>query len=171
MDNTQFKLGQALKVTDSPYTPKNFWKERAKSYYLETWNGFDMNELTAATFVFEGYSNADIVHQESAVYALCKELGGARGDEESGRRGYYLTFMIGYLRDFGLSINFLSEPFEATVPWSQVSAVKSNVETTLRCVAQANNLREPLIGLRISQAYDTEYPLSKTRLAQSMHAV
>ena len=38
---------------------------------------------------------------------------------ENGKRGYYLTFVIAYLRDIGFDYGFVSESFETSVPWSK----------------------------------------------------
>ena len=42
------------------------------------------------------------------VYALAKKHKGFRAGAENGERGYFLTFMIGYIRDFGLKYNFIA---------------------------------------------------------------
>ncbi len=34
---------------------------------------------------------------------------------ENGRRGYFLTYMIAYLRDYGFNYGFMAESFETSV--------------------------------------------------------
>ena len=42
---------------------------------------------------------------------------------ESGKRGYFLTYMIAYLRDFGYDFWVMAESFETSVAWKQVRFV------------------------------------------------
>lgn len=42
---------------------------------------------------------------------------------ENGERGYFLTFTIAYLRDLSLLYNFISESFETSVPWANVTTL------------------------------------------------
>jgi alkyldihydroxyacetonephosphate synthase len=44
-----------------------------------------------------------------------------KAGEENGIRGYFLTYVIAYIRDFGANHNFVAESFETSVPWSGVS--------------------------------------------------
>jgi alkyldihydroxyacetonephosphate synthase len=43
-----------------------------------------------------------------------------RAGKENGERGYFLTYVIAYLRDFALLYSFIAESFETSVPWSNV---------------------------------------------------
>jgi alkyldihydroxyacetonephosphate synthase len=43
------------------------------------------------------------------------------GGEANGTRGYFLTYMIAYIRDFGALYNYVAESFETSCPWSNVS--------------------------------------------------
>ncbi len=61
------------------------------------------------------------------VYAIAKNHKGFKAGAENGERGYFLTFMIGYLRDFSLKYNFIAESFETSVPWKDVSKMCSAV--------------------------------------------
>jgi alkyldihydroxyacetonephosphate synthase len=42
------------------------------------------------------------------VYGIAKKHKGFKAGAENGERGYFLTFMIGYLRDFSLKYNFIA---------------------------------------------------------------
>lgn len=55
--------------------------------------------MVACTLAFEG-SAKEVAIQESLVYKVCKKYGGMAAGEENGIRGYFLTFMIAYIRDF-----------------------------------------------------------------------
>ena len=55
------------------------------------------------------------------INTLAKKQKGFRAGAENGERGYFLTFKIGYLRDFGFKYNFIAESFETSIPWKDVS--------------------------------------------------
>ena len=150
------RTGTALKPRARGEGPGSKLKERAKDLYIETWNGFDPSQVAAMTFVYEGASGRQVRRQQAEVLEECRAWGGARGDAESGRRGFFLTFMIAYLRDFGLSLGFLSESFESSVPWASVTSVCEAVKAEICQLAKAQGVKaEPLVGCRVSQAYDT----------------
>ena len=50
--------------------------------------------------------------------ALQKKYGGLSGGAENGIKGYQLTYMIAYIRDFCLHYNIVAESFETSCPWS-----------------------------------------------------
>jgi len=158
VDNAQFKMGQALK---GPAPKKGLKKlkhdlvDRAKKYYVLEYNQFDPDELCAMTLVFEGNDQDRIRHEEACVARICRKYGGIRGGEESAKRGYNLTFMIAYLRDFGLNFNFLSESFETTVKWSDVTLVYDKVMECIRREAAEMGLPQPLVSGRLTQTYDS----------------
>jgi alkyldihydroxyacetonephosphate synthase len=52
--------------------------------------------------------------------------------QENGIRGYFLTFMIAYLRDFGINHSYIGESFETCVPWDRVLLVCNNGKGTER---------------------------------------
>lgn len=43
-----------------------------------------------------------------------------RAGEESGKRGYFLTFSIAYLRDFACDYGVIAESFETSCSWENV---------------------------------------------------
>lgn len=51
-----------------------------------------------------------------------------KAGETNGIRGYFLTFMIAYIRDFAAQYKFAAESFETSVPWSKVGALCANVK-------------------------------------------
>jgi alkyldihydroxyacetonephosphate synthase len=51
-----------------------------------------------------------------------------KAGETNGIRGYFLTFMIAYIRDFAAQYKFAAESFETSVPWSKLGALCSNVK-------------------------------------------
>lgn len=43
-------------------------------------------------------------------------------------KGYFLTFAIAYIRDFGLKHCLIAESFETSCPWGKVSSLITNVK-------------------------------------------
>ena len=80
---------------------------------------FDPNKMSLCTLLFEG-SKIEVETQQKIVYGIAKKYKGFRAGAENGERGYFLTFMIGYLRDFGFKYNFIAESFETSLPWKDV---------------------------------------------------
>jgi alkyldihydroxyacetonephosphate synthase len=86
--------------------------------------------MTAATLLFEG-SQEEVDRQARFVYAIAAKYGGVKvqlvfscflqcspftlllqGGEDNGKRGYFLTYMIAYLRDWGFNYWYIGESFE-----------------------------------------------------------
>lgn len=160
LDNTQFRMGQALK----PPLPREGTAARlahdaldgAKQYYVTQYKGFNPDRLCAMVLLFEGPDAAQLRAAEAAVARICGRYGAVRSGPESGLRGYFLTFMIAYLRDFGLDYGFLSESFETTVAWTDVHVVYERVHARIRREAAAEGVKaEPLVGGRVTQTYDS----------------
>ena len=59
--------------------------------------------------------------------SLAAKYGGLPAGEESGKRGYFLTFVIAYIRDFIMEYNYVAESFETAVPWSTALQVCEQV--------------------------------------------
>ena len=62
---------------------------------------FDPDQMCLCTILFEG-TKEEVSRQQKIIYGFTKKYHGFRAGPENGERGYFLTFMIGYLRDFGL---------------------------------------------------------------------
>jgi len=155
MDNAQFKMGQALKGPTPPGKISSLI-DKAKKFYVLEYHKLDPDHMCAMTLLFEGYDAAQVRESMRQVDSICKRYGGIRAGAESAHRGYNLTWMIAYLRDFGLDFGFISESFETTVPWSQVSQLYDRVCERIRVEAGAAGLvAAPLVGGRITQTYDT----------------
>jgi len=110
--------------------------------------------MAAATLVFEGTSS-EVKSQQQKVYSIAKKHHGVKADAANGKRGYELTFMIAYLRDFAFQLGMISESFETSVPWSDTAMlcqrVKERVRTTSRLLKVPG---EPFTSCRVTQAYD-----------------
>jgi alkyldihydroxyacetonephosphate synthase len=152
VDNEQFRFGQALKPKSSGVVHSLL--DLVKKKYITSWHGFDVHQMAAATLVFEGTA-AEVKRQQQLIYSISKKHNGVKADATNGKRGYELTFMIAYLRDFAFQVGLMSESFETSVPWSQTATlcqrVKERVRTTSR---QLKVPGEPFTSCRVTQAYD-----------------
>jgi len=152
VDNTQFQLSQTLK-------PRSTGLKKLKSK-LEKWfvvgvKGFDPEEMTACTLVFEG-TRDEVAAQQRAVYRIAQRHDGMKGGAENGRRGYQLTYGIAYLRDWILKHWLLAESFETSAAWTDVMDVCDNVRRRLAEEHARRNLPgKPFISCRVTQVYPT----------------
>lgn len=90
--------------------------------------------------------------QMKNVYALAKKHKGFKAGAENGERGYFLTFMIGYIRDFGLKYNFIAESFETSLPWKEVSKMCTAVSRRISSECKKHGVkREPFLSARVTQ--------------------
>jgi alkyldihydroxyacetonephosphate synthase len=92
--------------------------------------GFDPEKMVAATCLFEGPK--DLVQlQMKQMFEIAKKYQGLSAGAENGIRGYQLTFMIAYIRDFCLENNVVAESFETSCPWSNVASLCKNVRESI----------------------------------------
>lgn len=151
MDNEQFKFGQALR-------PETSWVgvflQSLKHAYITRIKGFCWDNLCVATLLFEGYSNKEVMAQETRIYEIAKSRGGVPSGESNGERGYTLTFVIAYIRDLGLDYHVLAESFETSVSWSRASALCRSVKACVTKECQLRGIQHFLVSCRITQTYD-----------------
>jgi alkyldihydroxyacetonephosphate synthase len=76
---------------------------------------------------------------------------------DNGMRGYLLTFLIAYIRDFACDHKIAAESFETSVPWSNVSSLVQRVTKRVHEeAAKRNYTREQVwISFRVTQLYET----------------
>lgn len=116
VDNRQFQFGYALRL------PKPFYKElidKFKKFLLLKVKKFNPEEMCLATVLFEG-SKSDVDYQNRSIKKLAQTFGGVGAGSENGRRGYTLTMVIAYIRDFISDYHGIGETLETTVPWDRV---------------------------------------------------
>lgn len=118
VDNKQFVFGMSLKTEEKSKIHEIV--NAAKKYFITEVMGFDPTKMTLCTVLFEG-TEAEVASQQKVIYELAKKHKGFKAGAENGERGYFLTFMIGYLRDFGFKHGFIAESFETSLPWKDVS--------------------------------------------------
>jgi alkyldihydroxyacetonephosphate synthase len=128
LDNLQFKFGLALKPAGG--TQFKAFIDAAKKYYITKIKKFDPDHMCACTLVFEG-SKEVVELQKKEIMKLAKKFEGLRAGEENGKRGYFLTFTIAYIRDFGMEYGLFAESFEASVPWENLNMFITNVPVSV----------------------------------------
>lgn len=95
VDNLQFKFGQAFKPEENSKAKE--FIDKIKKYYVLNIKGFDANKMVACTIAFEGNAS-EVKTQEKFIFATAKKYQGMSGGEENGIRGYFLTYVIAYIR-------------------------------------------------------------------------
>ncbi|XP_051842098.1 alkyldihydroxyacetonephosphate synthase, peroxisomal isoform X2 [Antechinus flavipes] len=125
MDNMQFQFGLALKPQVSSIFTS--FLDGLKKFYITKFKGFDPNQLSVATLLFEG-DREKVLQHEKQVYDIAAKFGGLAAGEDNGQRGYLLTYVIAYLRDLGLEYYVLGESFETSAPWDRVIDLCRNVK-------------------------------------------
>ncbi|CAH0478227.1 unnamed protein product [Peronospora belbahrii] len=154
LDNTQFQLGQALKTSSTTNRFTAGVLDFAKKTYVTKIRGFDVNEMCAATILLEGTSQQEVAEHLKRIHTIAKRHESMVGGEENGRRGYFFTYIIAYLRDFALDYYFMSESFETAVPWTNARQLITDIKLAINLVAAKCNVKvPPLIACRISQVY------------------
>ncbi|XP_017468452.1 PREDICTED: alkyldihydroxyacetonephosphate synthase [Rhagoletis zephyria] len=150
MDNEQFILGQTLKPVKGWLA--NFF-DALKKAYVTVWKGLDLTKMCAATLLFEGEAE-DVRRQEALIYEIAKQFKGFPAGGQNGERGYILTFVIAYIRDFALNQQIVAESFETSVPWDRCSALCRNVKRRVEVECHSRGIRDFLISCRVTQTYD-----------------
>jgi len=148
----QFQLGQMLKPEQ--HSKLTEVMDTAKKWYVTKYCGFEVDKMVAATMLFE-VSTSDVLAQEAKIYALAAKFGGLNGGEDSGAKGYFLTYMIAYIRDFAFGYYFIAESFETSVPWANVLKLCTQVKE--RIVTSCKELgikKSPFVSCRVTQTYD-----------------
>ncbi|KAH9147929.1 hypothetical protein AeRB84_008558 [Aphanomyces euteiches] len=155
LDNTQFQLGQALKPMASNPLTANLVSMATKAYVTKI-KGFDVNTMCGMTLLFEGNKDEALRHQKQ-IHAIAAKHGGMVGGAENGKRGYFLTYVIAYIRDFVMNYYFLCDSFETAVPWNNVTAFIANIRQEIETGVARNPVVQvkPIVMCRVTQVYET----------------
>eukprot|EP01114_Cavostelium_apophysatum_P005858 TRINITY_DN1701_c0_g1_i3.p3 TRINITY_DN1701_c0_g1~~TRINITY_DN1701_c0_g1_i3.p3 ORF type:complete len:290 (+),score=86.44 TRINITY_DN1701_c0_g1_i3:1132-2001(+) len=152
MDNMQFQFGQVLKAGN--HSQFEEWIDAAKKWYVLQYKGFQPEKMVAATLLFEG-STTNVIAQERLIYDIASKFGGISGGAEAGKRGYFLTYMIAYLRDFAFNYCLLAESFETSVSWSNVLPLCTKVKERIHKACKEHGVSlPPFVTCRVTQSYD-----------------
>ncbi|XP_033254415.1 alkyldihydroxyacetonephosphate synthase-like [Drosophila miranda] len=144
MDNEQFMFGQALKPEKSWWTSL---VDGLKQRYVTAW------KISAATLLFEG-DLKDVQRQEAIIYEIAAKFKGFPAGGQNGERGYILTFVIAYIRDFGLHQGIVAESFETSVPWDRCSLLCRSVKQRVVSECHKRRITFYTISCRVTQTYD-----------------
>ena len=95
--------------------------------------------------------------QMKQMFEIASKYGGLSGGAENGIKGYQLTYMIAYIRDFCLLNNVVAESFETSCPWSQVQPLCKNVKQAIidAGAAHGQGRKDMFISFRVTQLYET----------------
>lgn len=126
-----------------------------KQAYVTKIKGFKWDSICVATLLFEGYDPSAVSTQEKKIYEIAKEFQGLAAGDTNGERGYILTFVIAYIRDFALEFGILAESFETSVPWSRALSLCRNVKSRVGRDCKEKGIKHYLISCRVTQTYDS----------------
>jgi alkyldihydroxyacetonephosphate synthase len=114
VDNLQFQFAYAFSPAKTG--AKEILLNKIKKYYVTKIIGFDPKRMCVATLLFEGMKD-EVELQQKKLYNIAKIYNGIKGGPEAGIRGYFLTFVIAYIRDLCMQKEFIAESFETSCPW------------------------------------------------------
>ncbi|EFC42211.1 predicted protein [Naegleria gruberi] len=98
----------------------------------------------------------EVDRQQKIIYDITSKYGGLKAGAEAGSRGYLLTYVIAYLRDYGFNYYFMAESFETSVPWSNIVPMIKKVEERVKESAKKKGVPSvPWVSARVTQTYET----------------
>lgn len=130
--------------------------EKVKKFYVLNVKGFDAEKMSACTLLFEG-NEEDQKALHKKILNIAAKFGGMAAGAENGMKGYLLTFLIAYTRDFASEHYVAGESFETSCPWSNVSQLCTRVKK--RILDEAKVCGYPVdkvwVSFRVTQLYET----------------
>lgn len=152
VDNQQFLFAMALKPAEGGLKA---FIDHVKKWFVLHVKGFQPDQMCVCTLLFEG-SRENVALQMMQIRELAGRHKGLVAGRENGMRGYFLTYMIAYIRDFGMDYYLVGESFETSVPWDKVKSLVVNVKKCLEASCLQHGIKgKVLVSSRISQIYDT----------------
>lgn len=94
LDNFHVQFGLALRFNSSCFGEL---VDRMKKAALTSIMGFDEYSYSMATYLVEGEKNS-VDRQEDSLITVAKKHGGIQSGAKYGKRGYLMTFTVGYSR-------------------------------------------------------------------------
>ncbi len=153
VDNMQFRFAAAFSGTSTGVL-KSLMHKLAK-FYLTKIRGYDPYKLAVATLLFEG-SKEEVEYQQKQLYEIAAKYNGMRAGADNGKRGYQLTFLIAYIRDFVMEHNFIAESLETSVPWTNVVTLCENTKKQIKESIKKHGVKgEPFVTFRVTLLYET----------------
>lgn len=152
VDNQQFQFAMALKPAEGGLKA---FMDHVKKWFVLHVKGFQPTQMCVCTLLFEG-SKEIVALQMMQIRELAGQHKGLIAGRENGMRGYFLTYMIAYIRDFGMDYYLVGESFETSVPWDKVSLLTTSVKKCIEDSCTRKGVKgKVLVSSRISQIYDT----------------
>ena len=153
VDNMQFRFAAAFSGSSTSLFRSIL--NKAAKFYITTIKGYDPYKLAVATLLFEG-SKEEVEYQKKLLYEIAEKHNGMRAGGENGRKGYRLTFLIAYIRDFVMEHKFIAESLETSVPWSNVMSLCQNTKKQIIETAKKLGIKkEPFVTFRVTLLYET----------------
>ncbi|KAL8440657.1 hypothetical protein Emag_007845 [Eimeria magna] len=132
---------------------KELLAEKLKKFYLNTLKGWREEDLCGCTFLFEG-SAKEVATQQRKIYKVAKFYGALPAGSKNGERGYQMTFMIAYLRDFIMEHHWILESFEASMAWPVVMICCEKVKQSIHGDCKKLGIKfPPTVMVRLTQVY------------------
>jgi alkyldihydroxyacetonephosphate synthase len=153
VDSLQFRF--AIAFSGSPEGKKKQWIQKISKFYLTKIKGYDPYKLSVATLLFEG-SKVEVAQQQKLLYEIAKQNNGLQAGAENGHKGYNLTFLIAYIRDFLMDHNFIAESLETSAPWTNILSICENTKKQIFESAKKYGIdKDPIVTFRITLLYET----------------
>ncbi len=151
VDNRQFRFGYAIRPASK--SKLESFMNQLKKFFLTKVKGFDPLKMSLLTLVMEG-EEKEVLYQKEKTLALAKKFGGVSAGEKNGERGYMLTHLIAYIRDFLFKYHCIGETLETTAPWDKVKSICEKTEATLvKEHAKYKLPGKPFFSYRVTQLY------------------
>ena len=95
--------------------------------------------------------------QMKTMFTIAKKYKGISGGAENGIKGYQLTYMIAYIRDFCLKYSQVAESFETSCPWTHVLDLCKNVKEAIYLAGESHGQKrsQMFVSFRVTQLYET----------------
>ena len=151
VDNNQFKFGLVLKPKESDFFKKLL--DKLKKYYILKIRKMDPDQMCLATIVMEG-SKEEVHLQKKIVKQVAGYFNTILAGGGNGKRGYALTNVIAYIRDFLMDYHCIGETLETTIQWDRVSVLGKALEEVL--LEQHSHYKlpgKPYLSYRVTQLY------------------
>ena len=111
--------------------------------------------MAVVTLMFEGTPEFT-ANQEKFINSVAVKYQGMPAGAENGQKGYLLTFLIAYIRDFASLYHMIAESFETSCPWSEVASLSKNVRKKIEDICSQHGILDRIfVSFRVTQIYET----------------
>ncbi|KAL8438489.1 hypothetical protein Efla_002239 [Eimeria flavescens] len=154
MDQLQTQCGSLFRTSPPGGPPiKEVLMEKLKRFYLHNIKGWREEDLCGCTFLFEGTAT-EVATQQKNLFKIAKSYGALPAGSKNGERGYQMTFMIAYLRDFIMEHHWILESFEGSMPWPGLLVCCEKVKESIHGDCKLLGIKfPPIVMVRLTQVY------------------